>query len=198
MLIKQKVTAVSVKFDDEAIGNFFEDQVDAGNKPEQFARLWIHSHPGNSPEPSCTDEDTFKRVFGKCDWALMAIVAQDNSAYARLHFNAGPGGDIKIPVYVDYNCEFDATDFKTWKQQYLENVTEEEFFSTLGKSKKKSKAKQETEIETFGGEDLSLSNGQDILEEIDSMDPMEREHFMEELAIRSDFWNEYESEVLYD
>ncbi len=33
---------------------------------------------------------------------------------------------------------------------------------------------------------------------IDSMDPMEREYFMEELTIRSEFWDEYGSEVSYE
>ena len=56
--VKQEVTPVSVKFDDESVANFFEDQVDLGRKPEQFARVWLHSHPGDSPEPSVIDEDS--------------------------------------------------------------------------------------------------------------------------------------------
>jgi hypothetical protein len=48
--VKQKVTTVSVSFEDEAIANFFDDQVDFGKKPEQFARIWIHCHPADSPE----------------------------------------------------------------------------------------------------------------------------------------------------
>ena len=68
--IKQTCTSVSVAFDDTAVAEFFEDQVDRGLKPEQFARLWIHTHPGNSAEPSFVDEGTFSRVFGRADWAL--------------------------------------------------------------------------------------------------------------------------------
>src|SRR4030066_729076 len=55
-LVKQKVTSVSVAFADESVADFFEDQVAAGRKPEQFARIWLHTHPGNSPEPSMTEE----------------------------------------------------------------------------------------------------------------------------------------------
>lgn len=197
-LVKQKVTAVSVSFDDEAVANFFEDQVEAGRKPEQFARIWLHTHPGDSPQPSCTDESTFQRVFGSCDWSIMAIVAQEGSTYARLRFNAGPGGEVKIPVCVDYSCEFDAADFEVWQQQYLANVTEDTFFSLTGKTKK-SKTVEVEEIGVFGSngfDDLSDLTGEDLLSEIDSMDPMEREYFMEELSIRSDFWDE--SEVLYE
>ena len=197
-LVKQKVTAVSVSFEDESVANFFEDQVEVGRKPEQFARIWLHSHPGDSPEPSCTDESTFARVFGSCDWAIMFIVAQDSKTFARLRFNAGPGGEVKIPVYVDYSYEFDAADFEVWKQQYLANVVEDTAFSLTGKSKSTS-GKQEDEVDIFGGngfEETSVFTNQDLLGEIDSMEPMEREMFMEELSVRSDFWDE--SEVIYE
>jgi len=144
-----------------------------------------------------TDESTFARVFGTCDWAIMLIVAQNGSTFARLRFNAGPGGEVKIPVCVDYSYEFDAADFEVWKQQYKANLIEDHTFSLIDKSKKDSK-KQEHESDIFGGngfEETSVFTGQDLLGKIDSMEPMEREMFMEELAIRSDFWDE--SEVLY-
>ena len=195
ILVKQKVTSISISFEDESVADLFDAQVEAGNKPEQFARIWMHSHPGDSPEPSITDEETFARVFGKCDWAIMFIVARDGSTYAKLRFNTGPGGEVKIPVYVDYSYPFDATDFKLWKQQYLANVVEDKIFDLTRRSKKFKKSEAE-EIEVFGSEDLISFDGQDILEDIDSMDPMERQYFMDELAIRSDFWDE--SEVLYD
>ena len=198
VLVKQKVTAVSVSFEDESVADFFEDQVEAGRQPEQFGRIWLHSHPGSSPEPSMTDESTFARVFGSCDWAIMFIVAQDGKTFARLRFNAGPGGEVKIPVYVDYSYEFDAADFEVWKQQYLTNVIEDTTFSLTDKSKNTSE-KQQDEIDVFGSngfEETSVFTNQDLLGEIDSMEPMEREIFMEELAIRSDFWDE--SEVIYE
>ena len=92
--VKQEVTSISVKFDDEAVSTFFDEQVDLGRRPEQFARVWLHTHPADSPEPSDKDEETFKRVFGACQWAAMVIVAQDDSTYARLSFNVGPGTGI--------------------------------------------------------------------------------------------------------
>jgi len=123
-------------------------------------------------------------------------LAQNAGTFARLRFNAGPGGEVKIPVCVDYSCEFDAADFEVWQQQYLANVTEDTIFNLTGKSKKKN---QDEESDIFGGEDFSgmaSFSDHELLSEIDSMDPMERQYFMEELAIRSDFWDE--SEVLYE
>ena len=197
-LVKQKVTGVSVAFADESVADFFEDQVAAGRKPEQFARIWLHTHPGNSPEPSMTDEATFTRVFGSCDWSVMCIVAQDGGTFARLRFNVGPGGEVKIPVYVDYGCEFDATNFELWKQQYKDSVIEDEIFKQTDKLKQPA-ANQQKEVELFGNENFSkvpLFSSEDLLSEIDRMEPTEREMFMEELAIKSDFWDE-ESEVFY-
>ena len=200
VLIKQKVTSVSVCFEDESVANLFEDQVQIGRQPQQFARLWLHTHPGSSPEPSMTDEATFARVFGSCDWSIMCIVAQDNSTYARLRFNAGPGGEMKIPVVVDYSCEFEASDFETWSIQYKANVTEDIIF-TLGGNKTKAKDLQlNGEFDIFGGTEAfqaAAVSGEDLLQELEMMHPAERQDFMDELAIRSDFWDE-EMEAYYD
>ena len=56
-------------------GRLLRRPVDAGRRPEQFARIWLRTHPGDCPRPSSTDEDTFDRVFGRVDWAVMFILA---------------------------------------------------------------------------------------------------------------------------
>jgi proteasome lid subunit RPN8/RPN11 len=120
--VKQDVSLAHVAFDDEAVAEFFEDQVDQGRRPEQFARIWCHSHPGASPEPSGTDEETFDRVFGACDWAVMFILAETGNTYARLRFSVGPRAELLIPVQVDYKHEFGGSDHKAWLQEYERNV----------------------------------------------------------------------------
>lgn len=127
--VKQTVTAVTVKFDDTAVADFFDDMVDAGLKPEQFGRIWLHTHPGNSPTPSNVDEDTFADAFGKCQWSVMAIVARDDSTYARLQFGVGPGCQVSIPVKVDYSRPFEASDHAAWAAEYKANVTIEDWRS---------------------------------------------------------------------
>jgi len=120
--VKQSVSVVSVCFDDEAVADFFDAQVDAGRRPEQFARTWVHTHPGHSPDPSATDEETFERVFGGCEWAIMAILARGGQTYARLRFNTGPGGQLLIPVMVDYSAAFGASDHEAWEEEYQANI----------------------------------------------------------------------------
>jgi proteasome lid subunit RPN8/RPN11 len=192
-IVKQTVSVVTVAFDDNAVADFFADQVEAGRKPEQFARVWLHTHPGSSASPSSTDEDTFYRVFGSCDWSVMGIVAQDGGSYARLRFNTGPGGELKIPVAVEYGCEFEASKHKQWKAEYLANVKEDRRISEKRKTDKEPKA------QPFGFDEKQIAPAvpyDDMLNELDAMHPSERQAFFDELSCRSEFWDE-ETEVFY-
>jgi hypothetical protein len=126
-LVRQQCTAVSVVFDDTAVAEFFDEQVDAGRKPEQFARVWVHTHPADSAEPSHVDEETFERVFGRCDWAVMFILAQGGETYCRLRFWNGPGGEFEIATEVEFRHSFPKSDFEGWGQEYAACVHPEQF-----------------------------------------------------------------------
>jgi hypothetical protein len=84
--------------------------------------VWLHSHPGDSPHPSGTDERTFRRVFGGCNWAIMFIVARGGQTYARLRFNAGPGGQMVIPVGIRWDLPIGDLDEAGWMDEYAEKV----------------------------------------------------------------------------
>ena len=122
VLVQQYCSYAYVAFDDESVADFFDQQVDAGMRPEQFARIWIHTHPVNCPLPSATDEETFDRVFGRAEWAVMFILARGGQSYARLRFNSGPGAEIKIPVAVDYARPFSGSELEQWEHEYLSCV----------------------------------------------------------------------------
>jgi proteasome lid subunit RPN8/RPN11 len=118
VLVRQVCTPMTVAFDDVAVAEFFDAQIDAGRTPQQVGRLWIHTHPGDSPFPSSTDEETFARVFGRCDWAVMFILARGGQTYARLQWNVGPGGALQIPVEVDFSRPFAGSDQRAWEAEY--------------------------------------------------------------------------------
>jgi hypothetical protein len=91
---------------------------------------------------SYTDEQTFTRVFGNCDWAVMAIVARGGASYARLRFSAGPGGDAVVPIVVDWERFprdlFDQEgkideQFIRWMDEYGQNVHHKPLFDLLPK-----------------------------------------------------------------
>lgn len=184
--IKQDVSVASVMFDDESVADFFENQVDAGRKPEQFARVWLHTHPGDSPQPSATDEETFRRVFGQCQWAVMFVLAKGGKSYARLRFCVGPGGQILIPVEVDYSQPFGSSDHDPWETEYKANIKAGKWPNTFG-----SQADLGFEKDVSG-----YSCPDDWLEELEAMEPAERRLIMDELAARPDLWEE--TEVVYD
>jgi len=123
-LVDQSCTAVAVEFDDTAVANFFDEQVDCGRRPEEFGRVWIHTHPGSSAQPSGTDEETFARVFGGTDWAVMFILARGGQTYGRLRYHLGPGVDVQLPVEIDYSRPFEGSDHAGWQAEYDRCVQE--------------------------------------------------------------------------
>lgn len=121
-LVQQVCSAVSVEFDDDSVADYFDEQVDCGRQPEEFARIWIHTHPGASPSPSVTDEETFDRCFGGSDWCVMYILAQGGNSYARARFNVGPRCDRRLRCRTQLDCEFPASDQEAWYSEYCKNV----------------------------------------------------------------------------
>lgn len=120
--LKQRCTPVTVKFDDAALADLYDELVDRGLAPQQFARVWIHTHPGNCPLPSSVDEATFRRVFGRTQWSVMAILARNDATYARLAFHVGPPCALEIPVQVDFSRPFAGAAWPEWEQLYRETV----------------------------------------------------------------------------
>ena len=131
--VRQSVSAVTVEFDDQAVADHFDRCVDDGIEPQRCGRIWIHTHPGESAQPSHTDEQTFQRVFGACDWSVMFIIGRTGRTYARLAFSAGPSAQMLLPVTVDWegwpSCLADpALDLSRltsqWIEEYATNITE--------------------------------------------------------------------------
>ncbi|MBN8624708.1 MAG: hypothetical protein J0M17_04370 [Planctomycetes bacterium] len=116
--MRQTCSVVTVHFDDGAVADFFDEQVDRGLQPERFSRIWLHTHPGDCPRPSSVDEATFARVFGTFHWSAMFIIARGGATYARLQYRVGPGGSWEIPVAVDYSHPFPATDHEAWRRDF--------------------------------------------------------------------------------
>jgi hypothetical protein len=102
LVVRQRCTLATVAFDDAAVADLFDAMADAGIAPGRFARAWLHTHPGSSVDPSSTDEATFARVFGECDWAVMAILGRTGRTSARLRVSGGPGAVVELRTAVDW------------------------------------------------------------------------------------------------
>ena len=121
-IVPQRCNEVFVAFDDTAVAEFFDDQIDQGRQPEQFARIWIHTHPGNSAQPSSVDVETFDRVFGRCDWAVMFILARGGQTFAQLYWRSGGPASIPLEVEIDFTQPFEGSDAEAWETEYLHCV----------------------------------------------------------------------------
>jgi len=125
-LVKQTCSSASIKFDDEDVANFFEDCVDEGLHPQEFGRIWVHTHPGSLITPSSTDEETFQKTWGNCNWAVMFILAQSGACSAHLQY-LQPKHRVKIDVEIDYTKEFSGSNRAAWQDEYKKYVTQEVF-----------------------------------------------------------------------
>jgi len=186
--VKQRCSSASVEFDDEAVADFFDDQVETGRPPEQFARLWLHTHPGNSPTPSGVDEDTFTRVFGRCDWAVMFILARGGQTYCRLRVGASTASRglalaSPIPVEVDYRtltvAGFDAP-IDDWLKEHEANVIAQEPWSaelSLDSAAAAAPGSDELDADAWVAcfEELDPWEQQSILDELGTRIPPETE-----------------------
>lgn len=76
--IPQYSTMASVEFDNDAQNNYAIDMSKRRLNPDNFMRVWIHTHPGNNTSPSGTDWSTFNDTFGPMEWSVMAILGKSD------------------------------------------------------------------------------------------------------------------------
>lgn len=106
--------------------------VPTGMTMDRILRIWTHTHPGTSPQPSGVDEDFFKKNYGNADWAIMLIYACDgirsptkSNTFARLKLTDPKTGVTltdNLPVEVLHLQNTDLV--AKWDAEFEENVKE--------------------------------------------------------------------------
>ena len=144
-LVLQKTTSVTVKFEDEGVADFTENMFEDGIHPRQCLRIWWHTHPGHSATPSFVDEETFEKVFGKCNWSIMFILAKGGEHYARLQLRGDIEGSVILPVQVQRDVYYDPE----WGKEY------DSFVTPIKEKKYEPVSKTEGLNPVFGTEELS-------------------------------------------
>lgn len=132
--IKQKCSGAHTKFDDEALNDLVVDELQAGRQPRQCQRIWIHTHPHMGADPSGTDEDTFERCFGKCDWAVMFIISKTEDTSCRLKANL-PNDNFVITQEIEHKIDFSGRNWTEedegeWRSEYHRNIEIDRFAHT--------------------------------------------------------------------
>lgn len=129
LMVPQECSQAFTEFKPDGLADFFERMVDAGHHPEEFGRIWCHTHPMASASPSGTDETTFKREFSSPNWAIMFIIGNQGATTCRLRYKPHPdlahivedGGSKELTVFVDFKAPFKPSDHEAWKAEYVAN-----------------------------------------------------------------------------
>ena len=130
-LVKQVSSTASIDFEDEGVVSYMEDMAELGYKFEQFMRVWVHTHPGNSAHPSPTDNDTFLDLAKTLPFVVMLIIARGGDLHAELgYFTAGHFFSAEIPVEVDWRSD----SWKEWDDEYHDNVIVKKYGSRTTRS----------------------------------------------------------------
>ncbi len=130
---KQKVEKAYVDFDEQSISDYIEEQFcDHDRQPYQCGRVWLHTHPMNSATPSAKDEETFEEAWPDADFAVMFILANDNSKSCRLKMKVkGPNEEtmgrmeMNIPVILDWHQPLVAFDAEAWLEELEDKCIDE-------------------------------------------------------------------------
>lgn len=147
---KQECTSAWCEFDDVSSAQLIQKMIfDEGCAVEECQRIWIHTHPGNSPQPSGQDEDTWKGPMSEFPWGIMFILARGGNTYARIRYST-PFGNVEqeIPVAIDWSSDFLGTDQAAWDAEYEECVTTKTYAVMGYKGKSRSLAWDD---DTYGG-----------------------------------------------
>lgn len=131
-LMEQECTSVFTEMDGEALAVMLDEMAAKKIPPDRCCRVWIHTHPGNSANPSMVDEATFREVYGSCPWAVMAIVARGGDEYARLRFKVDDKDfQFNIEMHV---LPANYSQKKSWDDEYTKNVKGKKYLQTYPKS----------------------------------------------------------------
>ena len=130
-LPKQIVTPSHTDPTEEGIATMYDELGQAKFPPNQFARIWIHTHTFTAPNktgislPSPVDFNTCREVFTGCDWFIMLIKGGEEFTCYLYLLGALPVR-LVLKVIVDYTDPgFPNKIINDWTTTFNEQVEEE-------------------------------------------------------------------------
>lgn len=132
---RQICNSVHVDVDPEDNQNCMLDLVERGLEPWQCQKIWLHTHPNMSPNPSGTDEQQFRECIQSVDdYYGFVILSTDGKIHAEVRYytndrfaSFGGNGIAKqtVNIAVDYAYPFAASNRELWQSIYDEKIKEE-------------------------------------------------------------------------
>lgn len=84
VLVKHFATAATFEFCPDAMGKHMEDMAARGISPDRCLKIYIHTHPHESPTPSQTDWNEFEDFSENSDFTVMFIMARGGACHCTL------------------------------------------------------------------------------------------------------------------
>lgn len=84
---RQRCSVLSTEFDMNDVSDYVTRMCEDGYEVSQVMRVWIHTHPGMSPNPSGVDYQTFEEAYGDSDFAVMCVVGDRRRSTSVLDIN---------------------------------------------------------------------------------------------------------------
>jgi hypothetical protein len=140
-LTEQRASAASIKFDAADINRWKDEKVAEGKDFEQFGRVWVHTHPGNTVHPSSDDVESFESIVRHQvstnelaaailpaseipnlpePWAIMVIVGTQGALHAEIGFIWH--GEFMRHI-IQISSKWDDTTTTGWDAAYEANVS---------------------------------------------------------------------------
>lgn len=122
-LVKQTCTSVTTEM--EELDQYLIDRINEGHTPKDCFRVWIHTHPGSSPNPSGTDIATLEELLGRHQWFVMLILAQEGlNWHGEIGYSVGPEMERYIvDIGLDWDYPIDEiVDFEELEAEYNAKV----------------------------------------------------------------------------
>lgn len=123
VVLPQTSSSCEFDFSPDGMQNYLNEMVDAGISPNNCFRMYIHTHPGNSPQPSSVDNEQFDKLMQDYPWFGMIIFAKDLSTYARVKMTQGCGLEAELDLEIDWDVPCEPVDFNELDKIFDEKVS---------------------------------------------------------------------------
>jgi hypothetical protein len=205
-LVKQRSTFATVDLS-EGLADYVEACVFDEKLPlERCYRIWWHTHPEMSAQPSGTDEATFAdpATFGGPDvsWSVMFIFSKTRDTYARLRIRNGNMQAVQELKVVAENAsalsdeEWVATmeAMKDLPRQYREMVQKTSDWTVAWRDEKSKPAESKVQPEAKTGADQKPASAESRPPTVETYDDEDDSGFSYEVD-----WNDFpEHQALFD
>lgn len=127
IVVEQESSGATFDFTKEGIEDYLDEMTNLGYTPKECFRIYLHSHPGNSAEPSGPDWENFYKLMGSYPWFCMLIIAKDQSKYGYIKLTQGIGVECEIDWDVDWTIPCEAVDFEQLELEFTTKVKKKTF-----------------------------------------------------------------------